>query len=354
MSNIIKGRTLEDTVLQRRDPSSLRRRDNLITVKDVLAILLVGGDEDDVRIAYPMIDDKSIRSCQAFLKSKFPQLYEEIYGPPWENFKILLDENIPLSLIPELHNFGHIDSVIMRGWSGKKDSALYRYAIGNGYDAIVTRDKAQVSSRQGRDLTNIALDLRRNFMRSVDMDGNSIVSDQTQRLPVLLTLSSRHPYRDGTLDTFLSKEQVIADLLKHKYFGVVSVTPGGVFPWDHTSNSAIWVDTVNSPLRLEKAIPKPIAKTLRVAQNTGNKLSKELLDYIRDRVESEHAKLDESADFEDILSVLDTVLQSLPDRMVHQEMRLLTIFEAAMKSVRKLYLNNSSLEPQNDPSPLPL
>ena len=52
---------------------------------------------------------------------------------------VLLDENLPLDLVPEL--VGHeADTVIRRGWAGVKNGELIRRARGQ-YDAFVTMDR---------------------------------------------------------------------------------------------------------------------------------------------------------------------------------------------------------------------
>ena len=53
--------------------------------------------------------------------------------------RVLLDENLPLDLVPEF--VGHeADTVISRGWAGVKNSELMRRAAGP-YDAFVTMDR---------------------------------------------------------------------------------------------------------------------------------------------------------------------------------------------------------------------
>lgn len=53
--------------------------------------------------------------------------------------RVLLDEQLPVDLAPELH--GHqVDTVVGRGWAGVKNSDLLRRMLG-GYDIFVTMDR---------------------------------------------------------------------------------------------------------------------------------------------------------------------------------------------------------------------
>ena len=53
--------------------------------------------------------------------------------------RVLLDENLPLDLVPEL--VGHeVETVSSRGWAGVKNSELMRRA-GGPFDAFVTMDR---------------------------------------------------------------------------------------------------------------------------------------------------------------------------------------------------------------------
>jgi hypothetical protein len=53
--------------------------------------------------------------------------------------RVLLDENLPLDLVPELR--GHeVDTVSGRGWAGVKNSELLRRASAQ-FDAFVTMDR---------------------------------------------------------------------------------------------------------------------------------------------------------------------------------------------------------------------
>jgi hypothetical protein len=58
--------------------------------------------------------------------------------------RVLLDEQLPVDLDPELH--GHqVDTVVGRGWTGVKNSDLLRRMRGD-YDVLVTMDRVSNSS----------------------------------------------------------------------------------------------------------------------------------------------------------------------------------------------------------------
>jgi hypothetical protein len=53
--------------------------------------------------------------------------------------RVLLDENLPFDLVPELG--GHeVDTVVRHGWAGVKNSELMR-RVGGQFDAFVTMDR---------------------------------------------------------------------------------------------------------------------------------------------------------------------------------------------------------------------
>ncbi|WP_432886804.1 DUF5615 family PIN-like protein [Kribbella sp. CA-245084] len=63
--------------------------------------------------------------------------------------RILLDEDTPVQLIEPMkhvlpsHQIDHVTG--LRGWSGKADSAVYADAKKRRYDALVTKDRNQLS-----------------------------------------------------------------------------------------------------------------------------------------------------------------------------------------------------------------
>ena len=66
--------------------------------------------------------------------------------------KLLLDEDVPVQLVEPLRRLlreHQVDHVQDRGWKGKKDRFLLPDASGNGYDALLTNDSAQLDSADG-------------------------------------------------------------------------------------------------------------------------------------------------------------------------------------------------------------
>ena len=54
--------------------------------------------------------------------------------------RVLLDEHLPVDLVPELQ--GHdVDTVVGRGWAGVKNSELLR-RVRDQYNAFITMDRA--------------------------------------------------------------------------------------------------------------------------------------------------------------------------------------------------------------------
>jgi predicted nuclease of predicted toxin-antitoxin system len=61
--------------------------------------------------------------------------------------RILLDENVPVDLLPFLRDLGHkVESVNFLGWKGIKNGELLQRAAGN-FDLLITRDRDFNSSQ---------------------------------------------------------------------------------------------------------------------------------------------------------------------------------------------------------------
>ncbi len=101
------------------------------------------------------------------------------------DYKVLLDENIPPSVAGFLRmHFRKVAHVDDAGLTGKKDDKVWDWAVNNGYNIIITKDRANISDR---DLTYIATQDARAILRSMDerQDYNFMLSD----LPMIVHLS---------------------------------------------------------------------------------------------------------------------------------------------------------------------
>lgn len=340
MESVRTGRNIDETVLQQVDPRGGSRRQNLITVKDILQLFLLGCSNKNIKRLYPAIDDKSIKTCRAFLKSKFPETFADLEGPAGGDLRILLDENIPLSLTPDFHQFGEAHSVIMHGWAGKKDSALYVYATGNRYDWIITQDKARIESRKDRDLCNVALDFRAKSLNQLDLLGKKI-SDPKKR-PKLLILDGVHPYRDGSIDTLRAHKAEFLRLSHDTDVVMVYLRPEGLVPVYSPSIGAEWFAAVTAK-RTKRYLHRDAADTISYAQDIARvrkaSLSAKILDAVRDGVET--SPLPSDAALDDVLKCISEVAQDVLAEDDSDEQFALQVFEAAMKSMRIQYLRNN-------------
>ncbi len=200
-------------------------------LKTLLSLpLMTDADEDHLRRAAETkgIPFKEIKKAQAWLQTAYPEMFERIQGPSEGALHLCLDENCPYQMATDLHRYGHVTSVDLQGWSGKLDPVILGYARANKIDAIIGRDRAQKSSRVGRDrdLTNAALDMWDSYFRgqSSYAPGKSALP----KIPVLMHLTSKYPYRDGTLDTFQRQYEQIHELIKNPTHAIVRVSPTGV------------------------------------------------------------------------------------------------------------------------------
>ncbi|PZP55421.1 MAG: hypothetical protein DI586_06930 [Micavibrio aeruginosavorus] len=100
------------------------------------------------------------------------------------DYKVLIDENIPPSVAGFLRmHFRKVSHTDDAGLTGKKDDKVWDWAVNNGYNIIITKDRANISER---DLTFIATQDARSILRSMDerRDYNFMLSD----LPLIVHL----------------------------------------------------------------------------------------------------------------------------------------------------------------------
>lgn len=122
-----------------------------ITVGEVITTLQSGADEQAVFAAHPGIRPEEIRALKAYLVRFGPDLETPLPLPDGPK-ALLLDENIPYTLIPAMtKHFGVSSHVEAEGLSRQNltrhsgpvsalDGRIARYAGDNGFAALITAD----------------------------------------------------------------------------------------------------------------------------------------------------------------------------------------------------------------------
>jgi hypothetical protein len=217
--------------LSKQDQRAVVAASQIEELKTLLSLpLLTEADEEHLRMAASskQIPFSEVSKARAWLQTKFPEMFEKIHGPSEGDLRLCLDENCPYQMAVDLHRYGRVTSVDLQGWSGKLDPVILGYAKANNIDAIIGLDKAQKAHRVGkdRDLTNAALDMWDSYFRGQPSFtlGKSVLPNS----PILVHLTTSHPYRDGTLDTFKREYEKIYDLIKNPTHGIIAVNPSGV------------------------------------------------------------------------------------------------------------------------------
>lgn len=217
--------------LTRQDQRAVVAASQIEELKTLLSLpLLSEADENRLKVAASskQIPFSEVSKAKAWLQTMFPEMFEKLQGPSEGDLYLCLDENCPYQMAIDLHRYGRVTSVDLQGWSGKLDPVILGYAKARHLDAIIGLDKAQKAHRVGkdRDLTNAALDMWDSYFRGHPNFtlGKSVLPD----IPILVHLTSTHPYRDGTLDTFKREYEKIYDLIKNPTHGIITVNPAGV------------------------------------------------------------------------------------------------------------------------------
>jgi hypothetical protein len=211
-----------------------------------------------------------IKKAKAWLQTMFPEMFERIQGASESNLFLCLDENCPYQMAIDLHRYGRLTSVDLQGWSGKLDPVILGLAKVNRIDAIIGRDTAQKASRQGkdRDLTNAALDMWDSFFRG--RPNFVLGKSDLPPIPVLIQLTSRYPYRDGTLETFEREFLDIRGLIENPTHAIIIVTPSGVSPVAETSLQRLYnLSKKPKPERGQWNLPSEFRNVSYVASGLG-------------------------------------------------------------------------------------
>lgn len=172
----------EDALVRR----SMCRDGEVHSVHSLFPLMARGYSLKRMREMRKDIEPEMIERTREILVDRNAQFFPDTQGEKLlHDYKVLLDENIPPSLAGFLRTHfrkvAHIDDA---GLTGKKDDKVWDWAVNNGYNIIITKDRANISDR---DLTFIATQDARSILRSMDehRGHNFILSD----LPLIVHLA---------------------------------------------------------------------------------------------------------------------------------------------------------------------
>ncbi len=307
----------------------------ILTLLDI-AVLPEAADVKKIQesLSNERVPLSDIRKLRAWLLARFPDVYYEIHGKERGGLRLLIDENSPYSLGHTLASYGYVSSVVFEGWRGKKDQFMYGYAWLKGkFDAVISDDKKRIKSRKDRDLTLVVEDV---WLKS--QKGHKKPQIPEKRPPVLISLPSNAPYRDGTVKTFESHQSVIQAMIESRQHAVISVTPVGVFEMSDMRLRDIWL-RANELVVNEADRPAPtiIAKAVKQARRRAafrNVSISTLANIVKHRSgDAYHKRLQSGGELttEDILDLFDAILDEIKSDADQDQLALLEDVNRAIR-----------------------
>lgn len=163
--------------------------------------LMLGQSLPEIRADFPQMKRSRLLLARAFFYASNPDAYQ---NRATQNLKVLVDENVDEHVVTDTARraFGRATHVSFEGLADNKDIDLWKFAVKNNFNLIVSKDRARIRSRSTMDLTLCA---ETSWHYRLKANGWGMTSSM-ERLPRILHIM------DGSL-----VGQDIANLLiKHK------------------------------------------------------------------------------------------------------------------------------------------
>lgn len=156
MSKKEPKRGMEKEVLQEVPPITPRGITRYITLQHVYNYLSLGLTTKGIVRADPRIRPETVSLARACLVANYPELYDALVKKaPETEYKALVDENISPRVLPGLRDyFRYLAHTGFKKLNGQEDREVWRWAVNNSYDAILTCD---LRNKSEKDLTYIAV-----------------------------------------------------------------------------------------------------------------------------------------------------------------------------------------------------
>lgn len=128
---------------------------DVVKLSDVYSELALGQTLQNIRKKFPNVPRKKLLFARAFFAAVNPDAYQQASIRP---LRILCDENVDNHHVVDNARriFGYATHVSFVGLATEKDIDVWKYAVKNKIDLIVTRDCAMVRERKTIDLTACA------------------------------------------------------------------------------------------------------------------------------------------------------------------------------------------------------
>lgn len=198
-----------------------------VTLGTVFELLAQGLRTKHILKAKPHILPETMTLAHSYLMVHMPQTYTRVVDQnraaagrhSWKarrdwDVKVLVDENLTTTLCPSIRAMiGQPRHVNLIGLRGTKDPQLWEWAVNNGIDVIITKDRATSSDQ---DLTRIADNAARAIMRQHLL--GELPKDKLPETSIDMVLSiMRNDLRDGQLSSGYNELPLVVHIVDDRH-----------------------------------------------------------------------------------------------------------------------------------------
>ncbi|MBI4030737.1 MAG: DUF5615 family PIN-like protein [Proteobacteria bacterium] len=216
---------MKEVVLQEVLPFTPRGIKRCITLQQVYDYLSRGLTTKGIMRVDPRIRPETVALARACLIANYPHLYAALVKKaPETEYKVLVDENISPRVLPGLCDyFRHLTHTGFEKLNGKKDSEVWRWAVNNSFDAILTHD---MRNKSDEDLTYIAV---KEAMGIIEKEA----SDKRERvdlssLPLVIHVLPDRKLKDTLPQLIKSFRQAVYHYLENRVSPYIEISYHGV------------------------------------------------------------------------------------------------------------------------------
>lgn len=168
----------DEKVLMRHDPNVYDRD---LTLMDVYKRFERGQTLEEISKDIPELPRTKLLFARAFFASANPQAYQASAVTP---LKVVCDENIDPHISTDMarQTFGEATHVSFLGLADSRDVDIWKYAVRNRVNLILSRDKALVKTRPTWDLTRCSHEFWQWRLNA----GNNAIGSYIRKLPRIL------------------------------------------------------------------------------------------------------------------------------------------------------------------------
>lgn len=216
---------MEKVVLQEVPPVTPRGITRCITLRQVYDYLSCGLTTRGIMRADPRIRPETVALARACLIANYPDLYDALVKKaPETEYKALVDENISPRVLPGLRDyFRYLTHTGFKKLNGKPDREVWRWAVNNNYDAILTRD---LRSKSEKDLTYIAVQEAMGIIEKEASDRRERVD--LSGLPLVIHVRLNRNLEDKLPQLMKQFRKAVYHYIENRVAPCIEVSPGGV------------------------------------------------------------------------------------------------------------------------------